>query len=84
MGIHMSELCYRMPTWYPEKECAAWRLRDATRFPVWGQPSGLAKYAAFEHGWGFLMYGGFGWVEIDPRLNISHMEHGGPVNPQEA
>lgn len=63
------KLRHPMPTHYPEKECAAWHKRELNRFPPWSQPTGLEKYAAFVGGWGFQVFGNFGWVLIDDNLN---------------
>lgn len=59
----------RCPKYYPSRQCKAWRFIWDNPFPSWRNPTGLEKYAAFDGGWGFLMYGGFGWVEIDRSHN---------------
>ena len=57
------------PSYYPAEACAAWRLKWDNPFPSWRAPSvGLEPYAAFVRGWGFRMYGGFGWELVDPDL----------------
>ena len=57
-----------LPTHYPETECARWRAKWANPFPSWRLPTGLEKYATFIGGWGFQIYGKWGWVLIDPSL----------------
>ena len=59
---------YNEPKHYPAVECAKWNEKWNNPFPSWRKPVGLEKYSAFIKGWGFLMYGGFGWTMIDPSL----------------